>query len=493
MARRFVRVDLSEVARDFRPVALEPGLPLLDRSQANARILHQWLGGLVAEPEWEGESVNFYVCDSRGGRLEDVVCEPASEAELCGPLKAELENLRQRIARIKPETSTERGVHKTLQREFAKLADDEHRTDHGCFFFRYKDVGGRWRLVWCWGYQRADQQPAAVLVCRDPGCNLLFVRRSGQGGKCPGCQALQALSSTKRKLTRRHLLIGLLLLLLAALLISNKSLNRPHEVAKHVAPTPIVETAPPSELEAGKASPSEPNVETTPPSVPEAGKTSPPGPNVETTSPSEPAKVTVDEKEQRREKPAAAAQAKSRPGDDPGDDQREKPRAKGVAPLPERSKKNGENGSQQNLRPNRPDVAPPKMAMNQRAPVSVVTAVEKTARFQIVRPTISDQFVPAFTVTLEITADRSDRPLEYRVFVTGQSPPEAWTPAVREGDFQRAVVTSPPIRTGPFSTVYDLTLEARDPADGSIERSPLRFRLSPEVDVEPPVGENNEP
>jgi hypothetical protein len=484
MARRFVRVDLSEVARDFRPVALEPGLPLLDRSQANARILHQWLGGLVAEPEWEGESVNFYVCDSRGGRLEDVVCEPASEAELRGPLKAELENLRQRIARIKPETSTERGVHKTLQREFAKLADDEYRTDHGCFFFRYKDAAGRWRLVWCWGYQRADQHPAAVLVCRDPGCNLLFVRRSGQSGKCPGCQALQALPSTKRKLTRRHLLVGLLLLLLIALLISKKHLNPPREVARHVAQAPMVETAPHSEPKPDKASPPEPNTETARPSEPETGRASQPEPDVE---------KMVDGKEQPREKPADAAPAKSGPGGDSGDAQREKPQAKEAASLPERSKKNGENGSQEKPRPNRPDVVPPPMAMNQRAPVSVVTAVEKTARFQTVRPTISDQFVPEFTVTLEITADRSDRPLEYRGFVTGQSPPEAWTPAVREGNFQRAVVTSPPIRTGPFSTVYDLTLEARDPADGSIERSPLRFRLSPEVDVEPPADENNEP
>lgn len=219
MAKRFVRVDLSDVARDFRPVAVEPGVPWLDHSQANAKILHKWLGGLVAEPEWEGESVSLFVQDDQGGRLEDVACEPAGEADLKGPLKADLEALRQRISRVKPETSTERGVHKTLLREFAKLGDDEHRADRDKYFFRYKDANGRWRLVWCWGYQRGDREPGAAMVCRDPKCNLLFLRRPGQGVQCPSCEALQVLVTAKPKFRKRPLLVGLLLLLLGAVLI----------------------------------------------------------------------------------------------------------------------------------------------------------------------------------------------------------------------------------------------------------------------------------
>jgi len=164
MANRFVRVDLSDLARDFRPVAIEPGVPLLDHTQANAKTLFKWLGGLVAEPEWEGESVNFYVRDDRGGRLEEIACQPAADTDLQGPLKADLEALREPISRAKPETSTERGVHKATIREFAKLVDDAHRTDRDNYFFRYKDVNGRWRLVWCWGYQRIDQQPATTFV-----------------------------------------------------------------------------------------------------------------------------------------------------------------------------------------------------------------------------------------------------------------------------------------------------------------------------------------
>lgn len=233
MARRFVRVDLSDLSRDFRPVAVEPGVALLDHSQTNAKILHKWLGSLVAEPEWEGESVNFYVCDDHGGRFEEVVCEPAGEADLQGPLKADLEALRQRIARIKPETSTERGVHKALLREFARLVDEEHRTDRDNYFFRYKDANGRWRLVWCWGYERIDRELATTLVCRDPKCNLLFVRRPGQTAKCPSCEALQVFVTARPKPRKRRLLVGVLLLALGTLLLAGL-LNRTH---LHVTPS----------------------------------------------------------------------------------------------------------------------------------------------------------------------------------------------------------------------------------------------------------------
>lgn len=219
MARRFVRVDLSDIARDFRPVAVEPGVPLLDRSHANAKILLKWLGGLAAEPEWEGESVNFYVRDDHGGRLEEVTCWPASDDDLKGALKADLDALRERLSRAKPETSTERGVHKAAMQSLAKLMDEAHRTDRDNYFFRYKDANGRWRLVWCWGYQRADQQLGTPIVCSDPDCNLLFVRRPGQSAKCPSCEAMQVLLPGRRKTKKRSLVAGLLLFLLGAALM----------------------------------------------------------------------------------------------------------------------------------------------------------------------------------------------------------------------------------------------------------------------------------
>lgn len=219
MATRFVRIDLSNRSRDFRPVAVEPGLPLLDPGNSNARIVFRWLGGLAAEPEWEGESVNFFARDDHGGRLEDAICLPASGDDLRGCLKDDVELLRERLRQAAPETATERAVHRLLSAQFEDLVENEHRTDHDSFVFRYKDVQGRWRLVWCWGYQRVDQEPASAVICTDVDCGLLFVRRPGQSPKCPSCEALLASKKKKRRPRKMSLLLGLLLFLLGAGLV----------------------------------------------------------------------------------------------------------------------------------------------------------------------------------------------------------------------------------------------------------------------------------
>ena len=218
MATRFMRVDLSDDARDFRPIALEPGVPMLDRSNANARILFRWLGGMVGEPVWVGESVNFFVRDDHGGRLEEAVCQPATAEDLNGLLQGEMNALKGRIEQAKPETPTERLVKKMIRRSFAALAEDPNRTDLDSYFVRYKDANGQWRLVWAWGYQRLDQQLAPAVVCTDPECALLFVRRPGHSPKCPACEAALATGKVKRKFDKRKMLVPLLLLLLAAAL-----------------------------------------------------------------------------------------------------------------------------------------------------------------------------------------------------------------------------------------------------------------------------------
>ncbi|MFH1266527.1 MAG: hypothetical protein ABIK89_12435, partial [Planctomycetota bacterium] len=219
MAERFARVDLSDEARDFRPIAVEPGVPLLDRSGANSKILFKWLGGLVAEPEWEGESVNFFVRDDQGGRLEEAVCQPASDEDLKGLLRGDADSLKERVAGAKPETTTERGVHKIVGLSLANLTEDENRTDRDNYFFKYRDVLGRWRLVWCWGYQRVDAEPATAVICTDPGCGLLFVRRPGQTPRCPSCEAALLVGRKKRALSKRAVFAGVLLFLLGCLVM----------------------------------------------------------------------------------------------------------------------------------------------------------------------------------------------------------------------------------------------------------------------------------
>ena len=185
MATRFVRVDLSDEARDYRPLAIEPGVPMLDKSTRTPRSFFAGSAELAAEPVWDGDSVNFYVCDNRGGRLEEVICQPASEHELHSLLRDELALLKDRLEKARAETPTERVFRKSLLRTFHDLLNTPGRTDLDSYFFRYRDLENRWRLVWCWGYQRIEQEPAPAVVCTDPNCALLFVRRPGKSPKCP--------------------------------------------------------------------------------------------------------------------------------------------------------------------------------------------------------------------------------------------------------------------------------------------------------------------
>jgi len=213
MATRFVRIDLSETARDYRPIAVEPGVAMLDRSGTNNRILFRWLGGMVGEPIWEDDFVGFYIRDDKGGRLEEAICQPASAQDLQGVLRDELTRLRQRLDQSRGETPSERTLRKVLLKTFGELVDNPARTDLDSYFFRYRDVLGNWRLVWCWGYERLDHEPAPSVVCTDPECKLLYVRRPGKSPRCPSCTGLLQPRS-KGKINWKTAALALLLLLL---------------------------------------------------------------------------------------------------------------------------------------------------------------------------------------------------------------------------------------------------------------------------------------
>jgi hypothetical protein len=186
---------------------------MLDRSGANNRIVFRWLGGFAAEPVWDKDLVGFYVRDDKGGRLEDVIVQSASAQDLQGQLRDDLAKLRQRLEKSKGETPTERTLRKILMRSFQDLVDNPGRNDLDSYFFRYRDVLGNWRLIWCWGYERLDHEPAPAVICTDPDCNLLFVRRPGKSPRCPSCEGV--LAPRKKRKTKRNLaLLALLLLLL---------------------------------------------------------------------------------------------------------------------------------------------------------------------------------------------------------------------------------------------------------------------------------------
>jgi len=217
MSTRFLRLDLSTAARDFQVVALEPGLPLLDRTNTTYHVLRKWLGRLVAEPEWHGESVDLFVCDDQGRRLHNVKCEPVAAGELShdSGLRKDLEGIAERLKGAKPESDSEARVLKTIRGHFSDVAVKGTPSQRECHFFKYHG-GDRWRLVWAWGYQRKDVAPAQPVICTNPQCSLLFVRRSGGSRNCPACEAASARPGSKQPRRKRRWLAVAVLLLVAA-------------------------------------------------------------------------------------------------------------------------------------------------------------------------------------------------------------------------------------------------------------------------------------
>ena len=167
MAEPLFYIDLSEDARDYRHTALEPGLPLLDRQGMNFGILRKWLGDYIAEPEWRNENVvGFYMTDEDRGRLEDVDCQPTTKGELQKQFAPDLDTLRAKIKKIRPESSTEEMVLRILRKHFAEQTNDLDSSDFDSYFFKCRAGKEDWRLRWCVGYQRADLEPLRARLWR---------------------------------------------------------------------------------------------------------------------------------------------------------------------------------------------------------------------------------------------------------------------------------------------------------------------------------------
>ncbi len=224
---------MSDSSRDFAAVATEPGLAMLDAQRVNYGILHKWLGTAAAEPELHtNQLVSCYIREEERGRLENIACAPATKKDLQGPLKEDFEALEQNLRKARPESATEQAVHRIISKSFKELTADLDTSDFHHYFFKYKHGGEPWRLVWCWGYQRKDMEPARTLICTNPECHQLFVHKPKGSKKCPACSTVPV----KRRqgagvlLRPSYLLLALILLLaLFAWFTRPKLVVTPHE------------------------------------------------------------------------------------------------------------------------------------------------------------------------------------------------------------------------------------------------------------------------
>ena len=161
---------------DFQPLALAPGLPMLDVNKLTYQVLLGWFGDLLAEPELDDEGVVFHV-QKNGTRQLIVERALATSEELHSSLQPQYEKLKNSLFDVKPVSPSERLIFNRLQPPIG---------NHEGFLYRVQTEAGEEQLVWCWGFQRRTQYGDARL-CENPDCSMLFLHDSLADAQCPHC------------------------------------------------------------------------------------------------------------------------------------------------------------------------------------------------------------------------------------------------------------------------------------------------------------------
>lgn len=185
MTTPFLRLDVTSNARDFEPVAIRPGMLVLDPNGTHYASLRKWLGRFVAEPSVDGDNRRFqlYVCDDQGNRPHDVQCEPTDPKDRS--IQREWQELQELLGAVVPEP-----VEEPLLRAVRQQAESLSKGERNNSLFKYRDARGIVRLVWCCGFGRKQaNRPDKAAICTNPGCRQLFL--VFEGNDCPACSQRQ--------------------------------------------------------------------------------------------------------------------------------------------------------------------------------------------------------------------------------------------------------------------------------------------------------------
>lgn len=209
MAQSVVQVDLSDQAPDFRRLALQPGMGLIDKSGAHAAILRKWLGSCLALPRWQGNIVQYEVQSDEGIHLSPKRFEMLTAAECKGAFRPQIDAMLQKMEAAPARTGTERALRHVMLDRLKKLQSNPGQAAQAGVFGKYLDPNGVWQLAWLWGYERKTSDPGTPALCKKPACHSLAVLNEDRR-KCPACGA--KLIGPRRSPT--PMLAALLLLLL---------------------------------------------------------------------------------------------------------------------------------------------------------------------------------------------------------------------------------------------------------------------------------------
>ncbi len=210
MADSVVQVDLSDRAADFRRLALQPGMGLIDRSGAHAAILRKWLGQSLAEPSWDGNLVRYQIRGEDDGVLLPQRIWPLTISDCKGAFRGEIAAMVQKLEAAPAHTGTERALRHVMLERLKKFQTDPVFAAQSGALAKVLDTSGVWRLVWLWGFERKTSETGPVAICKKTDCRHLAVITEDRR-TCPACGA-------KLKVPRSPLpmLAALLTLLLLA-------------------------------------------------------------------------------------------------------------------------------------------------------------------------------------------------------------------------------------------------------------------------------------
>lgn len=214
MVRPMLRVDLSDAASDFQLLALEPGVPMLDQWNSTGATLRAWLGRFAAEAVWEGESACFYVRNDEEGSPERAQFYPATEADLQGKLRGEFAEIIRRLQQAQPASVSAEALHRLACDHLMGARPGSGSARRGCALFKYRNSQGRWRLVWCYGYQPVPgREGGRPVICGNPECRQLALVQGLPGEKCRRCGKPFARRLVPARYVRRAAVLLLFLLL----------------------------------------------------------------------------------------------------------------------------------------------------------------------------------------------------------------------------------------------------------------------------------------
>lgn len=172
-----VRIPFSGLT-DFQPLALAPGLPMLDVNKLTYQVLLGWFGDLLGEPELDDDGVAFHA-QHNGHRQIMTSRALATREDLDGPLQSEFERLKKSLFDVRPVSPSERLIFNRLQPPIG---------NYDGFLYRVQTESGDEQLVWCWGFQRRTQYGNARL-CSNVDCSMLFLHDELAEELCPHCGA----------------------------------------------------------------------------------------------------------------------------------------------------------------------------------------------------------------------------------------------------------------------------------------------------------------